>query len=341
MNQTFGAAAPLEGAVPIAIAWSCVAWSLIAWFACVAAPLQGAAEPAAPAAPIRVVATVGMVGDMVKAVGGERVQVRTLMGPGVDPHLYKPTRDDVSALMDAQVVFHGGLMLEGKMTETLERMGRRKPVVAVTSGLPADRVIHPQGAEGHPDPHVWMDVSLWGACGAVVAETLARADPAGAEGYRSRAAAWARECGALHEYGKRVLATVPEKSRILVTSHDAFRYFGRAYGLRVEGVQGISTESEAGLQRIRELVGLVSENGVQAVFVESSVPRKSIEAIVEGAKARGHTLRVGGELFSDAMGNAGTWEGTYLGMLDHNITMVARALGGTAPEGGWKSERRP
>jgi len=285
--------------------------------------------------PVQVIATVGMVADIVRNVGGDRIAVTQLMGAGVDPHLYKATRDDVRAILAADCVFYAGLMLEGKMSDALVKVANQKPVFAVTERIDPSYLIHPEGAAGHADPHVWMDVSAWSQCVAAVADALAAFDPACAEQYQRNAAVYQRRLADLHGYGQRVLATIPDQSRVLITSHDAFNYFGKAYGLRVEGVQGLSTESEAGLARVNELVDLLVENKVEAVFVETSVPRKNIQALMDGAASRGQTVRIGGELFSDAMGAEGTYEGTYVGMLDHNITTVARALGGVVPPGGF------
>jgi len=283
---------------------------------------------------LRAAATIGMVADLVRNVGGEHVDVVQIMGSTVDPHLYKATRDDVQTIMSRNIVFYSGLMLEGKMTDTLVRVGRNKPVYAVTEMIDASQLLEPDDFRGHYDPHVWMDASAWSKCLDVVSRALSEADAAHADSYRSRAEVYRQQLVELHEYGKRSIATIPESSRVLITSHDAFNYFGRAYGLDVQGVQGLSTESEAGLQRVNELVDLIVSRNVQAVFVESSVPEKSINSLLEGARAKGHSVRIGGTLFSDAMGEAGTYEGTYVGMLDHNITLVTRALGGTAPESG-------
>lgn len=298
---------------------------------------EGPADAVDDGRPLGVAATVGMVADVVREVGGGRLDVTQVCGSGVDPHLYKPTRDDVQALRAADAVFYCGLMLEGKMADTLRRMANAKPVVALAEGVDAGSLIA-AGGSAHPDPHVWMDVSLWAKTAGVVAEALAEFDPRHAAEYRANAEAYAARLAGLHAYGRRVVGSVPEGRRVLVTSHDAFNYLGRAYGLEVQGVQGISTESEAGLRRVGELVDLLVDREVGAVFVESSVPRKSIESLIEGAAARGHQVVVGGELFSDAMGPAGTYEGTYVGMLDHNLTTIARALGGEAPEGGWRAE---
>lgn len=284
--------------------------------------------------PYEIVCTVGMVGDLAKAVAGDRATVKTLMGEGIDPHLYKATRDDVAAMSRADVVLYSGLLLEGKMQDLLVQLGRGRPVVAVTSALDEATLLEPDGGAGHPDPHVWMDPDAWAKCVETVRETLSAYDPAGAAGYAERAAAFEAEVHSLGDYGREVLATVPEDRRILITSHDAFSYFGRAFGLDVRGIQGLSTESEAGLQHMNELVDLLVERKVQAVFVETSVPQKSVEALRNGARQRGSEVAVGGTLFSDAMGTPGTYEGTYLGMIDHNITTVARALGGEAPEAG-------
>lgn len=292
--------------------------------------------------PIQVTATVGMVADLVRQVGGDRVEVFQICGSGVDPHLYKATRDDVQTMMNADVIFYCGLMLEGKMTDTLIKMARQKPVVAVTEALEASILLEPDDFAGHYDPHVWMDVAAWSECVEIIAKTLAELDPQGASLYLEQAQKYRSDLANLDAYGKQSIASIPEASRILVTSHDAFNYFGRAYGLEVVGVQGISTESEAGLQRINDLVNLLVKRNVQAVFVESSVPRKNIDALVEGTRAKGHQVRVGDkELFSDAMGSEDSYEGTYIGMLDHNITTVTRGLGGTAPATGFLGELAP
>lgn len=288
--------------------------------------------------PVEAVATVGMVADIVREVGGQCVEVEQLMGTGVDPHLYKATRDDVQRIMTADLVFPCGLMLEGKMSRTLNRVGESKPVIAVSEQLDSSRLLKPEGSGGHYDPHVWMDIALWGRCVDVVAAALCRFDSAQAAIYRENARDYNALLDGLHAYALESFASIPSDRRVLVTSHDAFHYLGRAYGLEVAGVQGLSTESEAGLQRVNELVDMLVDRDIRAVFIESSVPRKSIEALLEGALAAGHEVKIGGELYSDAMGQAGTYEGTYVGMLDHNITTITRALGGTAPKRGWQGK---
>lgn len=284
--------------------------------------------------PIESVSTVGMVADIVRNVGGTHVNVSQILGSGVDPHLYKPTRDDVQKILSGDIVFYCGLMLEGKMADTLVKVGRKKPVFAVTELIEKSSLLEPDEFKGHYDPHVWMDVAAWSECVDAVAGALTDFDPSHAEDYRANAERYRQQLQQLHEYGIESLGSIPVESRVLITSHDAFNYFGRAYGLEVLGVQGISTESEAGLQRVNELVDTIVDRKIKAVFVESSVSRKNIDALIEGAKSRDHDMSIGGELFSDAMGEQGSYEGTYIGMLDHNITIATRALGGEAPEHG-------
>lgn len=302
-----------------------------------ASPGCGGAE-ATKSGKIAIVCTVGMVADVVKHVAGDKAEVVTLMGAGIDPHGYKPTRDDVVRLQNADMVFYNGLLLEGKMTETLRKLGESKPVIAITDGVDRAKLLVPEGGHGEHDPHVWMDASLWAQTANVVATKLSERDPANASTYRANADDFAKRCTELYAYGKTTLAQIPTENRVLVTSHDAFSYFGRAYGIEVLGVQGISTESEANVRDINHLVDLLVTRNVKAVFVESSVPPKNLQAVIEGAKSRGKTITIGGELYSDAMGAAGTYEGTYLGMIDHNITTVARALGAPAPEKGWQGK---
>lgn len=291
--------------------------------------------------PIRAVTTVGMVADLVRGVGGDRVEVTQVMGSGVDPHMYRVTRDDVRVILAADVVFYNGLMLEGKMADALAKVGRRKPGIAVAERFDRSRLLASDESGEGADPHVWMDVDLWSQGVDAVRDALSVFDPSHAEAYRDAAANYRDELDRLHRYAVRSIGSIPEERRVLITSHDAFNYFGRAYGIEVMGIQGLSTDSEAGLQRINELVDLLVRRDVRAVFVESSVPSKNIEALIEGASSRGHQVRVGGELYSDAMGQQGTYEGTYIGMIDHNVTRVTRGLGGKAPERGYRGRLRP
>ncbi len=292
-----------------------------------------------PGQPLKVVATVGMIADLVRQVGGERVDVTQLMGSGVDPHLYKATRDDMRLLMTADMIVSVGLLLEGRLQDVLEKLKKTHRVVVAANRIPAEKLMVSEQAGGHPDPHVWMDVETWSGCLPAVTEALSEERPEHAEEFRHRSAQLLQDLNSLHRYGLQCIATIPTQRRVLITSHDAFRYFGRAYGLEVMGVQGISTESEAGLVQVNSLVDLLVERKISSVFIESSVPQKNITALIEGAASRGHQVTVGGELYSDAMGAEGTWEGTYPGMLDHNMTTITRSLGGTAPEHGWAGQR--
>ena len=310
-------------------------------FACDRAPNHPDATGAAGAAtqPSRqlplLVATTPMVGDVVSAVAGAHAKVVVLIGPGVDPHLWTPTRTDVLEILDADAVFLNGLMLEGRVGDSFARVETAgRPVLRLAQSIDRKELLTDPKRASYFDPHVWMDVAAWANCLDVITEGLSKSLPEHATEFQTRAVEYRNSLQSLHEYGLSAIDSIPESSRVLVTSHDAFNYFGRAYNIEVLGVQGLSTESEAGLQRINELVDLLVERKVPAVFVESSVPQKNILALIDGAKSRGHDVKIGGELFSDAMGAAGTYEGTYLGMLDHNITTVARALGGTAPERG-------
>ncbi|MGF1450331.1 MAG: metal ABC transporter solute-binding protein, Zn/Mn family [Opitutales bacterium] len=292
--------------------------------------------------PYKVTATVGMVADITRAVAGDKAKVSNIIGEGVDPHLYKPTRADIVALSEADVIVYNGLTLEGKMGDVLVKMaGEGKPVLAVTERILEQGDYVMTDAEDHFDPHVWMDVRGWMRGVEVVRDRLSAWDPDNAEAYASNASAYLAQLEALDAYARQALGSIPEGQRFLVTAHDAFGYLGRAYGLEVHGIQGLSTESEAGVRDIEALVRFLVERDIPAVFAETSVADKNVRALLEGTQARGHTVRIGGELFSDAMGAAGTYEGTYIGMIDHNVTTIARALGGTAPARGFQGKLNP
>lgn len=295
-----------------------------------ALPLRAAAQEG----PLRVVATTGMIADAARQVGGDLVEVQALMGPGVDPHAYRQTRADVAAMARADLVLWHGLYLEAQLEEFLLDLGRSRRVVAVAEAVPQDRLLAHDEYASRFDPHVWMDPDLWAFVVGGVRDAMIAARPGGEAAFRAKAEAHLAEVARLGDYARQVLGTVPEAARVLVTAHDAFRYFGRAYGFEVMGIQGISTESEAGLQRVGALVDLIVERRLGAIFVESSVSERNVQALVEGAAARGHRVAIGGSLYSDAMGEAGSYEGTWVGMIDHNVTLIARALGGTAPEKG-------
>ena len=231
-----------------------------------------------------------MIGDSVQAVAGDRAQVIE-MGPSVDPHLYKPTRNDMLALSKADLVVGTGLYLEGRLVDAFKSLPKKGvPVLLVGEQIAADQLIDPNDGSGHLDPHIWLDVALWSQTYPAIAEALAKIDPAGADEYRARAKARQAELAQWHDWAKAQIATIPAGKRVLVTAHDAFQYFSRAYGIEVLGVQGISTESEAGLADINRLVDVLVSRQVLAIFVESSVADKNIRALIEGAKARAKKL---------------------------------------------------
>lgn len=275
-----------------------------------------------------VVATTGMLGDAVQQVGGDRVKVTTLMGSGVDPHTYRQTRSDIARLTRADVIVWHGLHLEAQLKPLFEDLARRKRVVPLAEAIPKDRLLGDEDDTALYDPHVWMDPELWQFIISRARDTLIEADPAGRDVYEANAKRYSEEVSALNGRVKALLQSVPEQGRVLVTAHDAFRYFGRANGYEVLGIQGISTESEASLHRVEELVRFLVNRKIKAIFVESSVSDQNIRALIEGAAARGHKVVIGGELFSDAMGAPGTVEGSYIGMIEHNAKTVAGALKG-------------
>ncbi|NOT00984.1 MAG: zinc ABC transporter solute-binding protein [Phycisphaerales bacterium] len=296
-------------------------------------PHAAATATASPAAtggrsyPINVVCTVGMVADIARNVGGDHVKVTALMGEGVDPHLYQASPGDVRLLSGADVVFYNGLLLEGKMTDVMIKLASRVPTVAVTEHIPEDTLRSPPEFAGHHDPHVWFDVSLWMKCAERVRDYLAdEFDPAHRSDYERNAADYLARLAELHEYARDQIATIPDERRTLVTAHDAFGYFGRAYHIEVRAIQGLSTESEASVKDINNLVAFIAERKIRAVFVESSVSQKNIQALVEGCAAAGHAVTIGGSLFSDAMGKDGTPDGTYVGMVRHNVDIIVRSL---------------
>lgn len=292
--------------------------------------------------PIGVVTSTALVADLIRNIGGNKVQVISLMGEGVDPHLYKGSPRDVRALADAEVIFANGLHLEGKLISVFERLGRHKPTHLLGEALTAYRTKSGDEDpwirdEGAPDPHCWFDVSLWRSFATLCVEILATFDPHHETEYRARGNRHIAELDALDDEIRSAVAKVPDDRRLLITSHDAFRYFGRAYGIQVEGIQGLSTESESGVRRTNELVDLVVSRNVPAIFVETSVADDNVMALVEGARARGHHLRIGGSLFSDAPGAFGTPEGTYIGMIRHNVHTFVESMSDRRPV----SHRRP
>jgi manganese/zinc/iron transport system substrate-binding protein len=294
--------------------------------------------------PFLVVTTTGMVADIVLNVagdhvtvletsnlkiehGGKHIRLVQLMGDEVDPHLFKANPNDTSLLDKADVIFYSGLHLEGKLVDTFERMSQRKPTVAVAGHLEESsdsRLLEVE--KGYHDPHVWFDVSLWSETITAVAEELARFDPDHAADYQANAEVYRKQLDELHEHCREQIALIPKERRVLVTAHDAFHYFGRAYGMEVKAIQGVSTDSEASAKHIDELVEFIVQRKIKAVFIESTVSPQSIELLIEGCAASGHNVTIGGELFSDAPGKPGTTEGTYIGMVRHNVDTIVKSL---------------
>lgn len=276
---------------------------------------------------VNVVATTGMIGDVVEHVGGERVSAITLMGPGVDPHLYAASEGDVTRLREADIIFYNGLHLEAQMANVLERMGESgSRTVAVTDAIAREELLAPPEFEGAYDPHVWFDVSMWMQTVDIVRDALSELDPESSDFYEQNATAYLAELQALHDYVLEQAERVPAQQRVLVTAHDAFNYFGRAYGFEVRGLQGISTAAEASTADVQDLARFIAEREIPAVFIESSVPQRNIEAVQAAVRSQGAEVSIGGELFSDAMGSPGTPEGTYIGMVQHNIDTIVSAL---------------
>jgi len=304
-------------------------FALIALLALPLAPLRVLAD-----APLKVVATTGMIADAARQVGGDLVEVKALMGPGVDPHAYRQTRSDIVAMTRADLVLWHGLYLEAQMDSFFHDLARKRNVVAVAEALPRDKLRRHDSYADKFDPHVWMTPVLWRGVVTEVQRALTATRPEGAATFAANAKAHLADLDRLAIYAERSMAGVPAGNRVLMTAHDAFGYFGAAYGVDVLGIQGISTESEAGLNRISALVDTLVTRQIGAVFVESSVSDRNIRAVIEGATARGHQVQIGGELFSDAMGETGTYEGTYIGMIDHNVTVIAAALGADVPGRG-------
>jgi manganese/zinc/iron transport system substrate-binding protein len=275
---------------------------------------------------LRIVTTTGMVGDVVANVGGDHVLVTSLMGAGTDPHLYVASARDVDKLQDADAIFYNGLFLEAQMEDILEQIAENKVSVPIGGRLDKSRLLPSADYADEFDPHIWFDVSLWAETIHVVSDTLQEMDPQNAADYEANAAAYAEELERLHHYVLEQAARVPEEKRVLITAHDAFNYFGRAYGFDVQGLQGISTQAEASTADVQSLARLIAENEIPAIFIESSVPVRNVEAVQAAVANQGFNVAIGGQLFSDAMGDSGTPEGTYVGMVRHNIDTIVGAL---------------
>lgn len=276
--------------------------------------------------PLTIVTTTGMLYDAVRVIGQDQVEVNALMGPGVDPHLYKATQGDLAKLKKADLVIYNGLLLEGKMGEVLEKLGNNKPVLAAAESIPTSLLLASAQYTNAYDPHVWFDVSLWQYVVENIAEKLKQIDTANALFYEQNKIAYLTQLDSLHEQVRINIQSIPENQRVLITAHDAFSYFGRAYGIEVTGLQGISTVSEFGLRDIAQLIDLIMDRNIKAIFMETSVSDKAIKAVIAGCEQKGQKIKIGGSLFSDAMGAPGTREGTYIGMVHANVKTITESL---------------
>ncbi|WP_366249314.1 zinc ABC transporter substrate-binding protein [Terribacillus aidingensis] len=275
---------------------------------------------------LQVTTTIAQIADAADQIGGEHVDVESLMGPGIDPHLYKATQSDMQKLQDADVILYNGLHLEGQMLEVFENMQDKTPAVAIGEQINDSGLLTDTEDDSLSDPHIWFDIVLWKDAIGSITDTFIEKDPENKADYEKNEVAYLRELDELKTYAEEQIASIPEEQRVLITAHDAFQYFGEAYDMEVMGLQGLSTDSEFGLADIQRLVDKLTERKIGAVFVESSVSEKSINAVIDGAKEAGHEVKIGGELYSDAMGEEGTEEGTYIGMYRHNVDTIVEAL---------------
>lgn len=275
---------------------------------------------------IRVVTTTNIIGDLVSEIGGDKIILQSLMGPGVDPHLYKASEGDVMRLFKADIVFFNGLHLEGKLADIFEKMKTRKHMVSLGEFLPKEKLIASESFGGNYDPHIWFDISLYKNLSETVTKELSKADPENSEYYEQNNLRYQSELDHLDKNLRNIISELPPKKRILVTAHDAFSYFGKTYGFQVVGLQGISTASEAGVRDVRKLTNFIIEHNIKAIFIENSIPRRTIEALQAAVEAGGHQVEIGGTLYSDSLGNAGSPEGTYAGMFTFNVQTIVNAL---------------
>lgn len=273
-----------------------------------------------------IVVTTGQIADVVEEVGGNHVSVEALMGPGVDPHLYKATQGDLEKLNNADMIFYNGLHLEGQMIEIFEKMSKEKTVTAIADGVQENDLLKDKENPDLHDPHIWFDIELWKDVTKKVTATLIKEYPEYEKNFKDNQNQYLEKLSDLQQYSKEKIQEIPEKQRVLVTAHDAFNYFGRSQGFEVRGLQGLSTESEYGVKDVQNLVDFLVKNKIKAIFVESSVSDKAMNAIIDGAKKKGHDVVIGGELYSDAMGAKDTKEGSYTGMYEHNINTIVEAL---------------
>jgi manganese/zinc/iron transport system substrate-binding protein len=267
-----------------------------------------------------------MITDLVRNIGGDSVNVQGLMGTGVDPHLYKASEGDVSKLSNADVVFYSGLHLEGKLVDVFEKMGRNTNTIALAEVLDKNTLIGSEYFASSFDPHIWFNIQYWKQLTIYLTSELSKLDPNNSTFFEKNKSVYLEQLDTLEEEILKTIATLPEEKRILVTAHDAFNYFGEAYGFEVVGLQGLSTATEAGVQDVQNLAKLIIDKKVQAIFVETSVPKRTIEALKQAVLSKGFEVEIGGTLYSDALGNKGTDEGTYLGMFRYNVNTIVEAL---------------
>jgi manganese/zinc/iron transport system substrate-binding protein len=267
-----------------------------------------------------------MIADLVRNIGGDYIQVTSLMGPGIDPHLYKASASDIRKLEDADVIFYNGLHLEGKMVEIFESLSERKKVSALADSIPEEKLLSVQQGSSQHDPHIWFDVDLWSLTIDGIVEVLSDIDSEHTVSFVSNAQEYKKQLSDLGNFVRTEVARIPRERRVMVTSHDAFRYFGRAYDVDVVGIQGISTASDYGLKDLERVIDTIITRNVRSIFIETSVSKKSIQAVQEGVRSKGHEITIGGEMFGDALGNPGTPEGTYIGMIRHNVETLLKGL---------------
>ncbi len=279
---------------------------------------------------LRVVTTTTMITDLLNQLGGDKIIVQGLMGSGVDPHLYKATESDVTKLYEADIIIYNGLHLEGKLVDILEKMqSSSQKTYAIGDAIPEQKLIKANAEYAQHDPHIWFDINNWKLAAQYVAQILSENDTANGNFYKERLSTYLNELAQMQNEVKQSIAKLEPEKRVLITAHDAFEYFGRAYNFEVVGLQGISTVSEAGAADVRKMADFIFERKIPAVFVESSVPVRNIQALRDAVQARGMDVKIGGELFSDALGSAATPEGTYVGMYRYNVATIVGALKNT------------
>lgn len=275
---------------------------------------------------IKIVCTTGMLGDLVQNLISNQAEVSSLMGPGVDPHLYKASQGDLKKLSEADIIIYNGLHLEGKMGEIFKKLSNRKTILVAAEAIDQDLLINSTEFQGAYDPHIWFDLQLWKKVATHLAQELSKENAFKADSIQHRLKNYAFKLDSLDGWVKEQVLQIDSSKRVLITAHDAFGYFGKAYQIEVKGLQGISTVSEYGLRDVSDLVNFISERKIRSVFVESSVSDRSLKAVIEGCRAKGHEVEIGGTLFSDAMGERGTEEGTYIGMVKYNVNTIVEGL---------------